>query len=46
MSNAEKLDLEDFEDFSSITSLGAKDEHQNPSKDDSKLSSMLYYKVW
>jgi hypothetical protein len=44
MSNAENLDLEDFKDFSSITSLGA--EEGDHSKDDSKLTSTLYYKVW
>jgi len=46
MGNAEKLDLEDFKDFSSITSLGDADAKEHQTKADSTLSSMLYYKVW
>lgn len=49
MSNNERLDLEDFEDFSTITSLNdalEESKHPKDKKDDSKLSSVLYYTIW
>lgn len=49
MGNNERLDLEDFEDFSTITSLNDAAEEPKLPKDekvDSKLSSVLFYIVW
>jgi hypothetical protein len=46
MSNNERLDLEDYEDFSTITSLNDATEESKHPKDDSTLSSVLYYTVW
>lgn len=43
MGSAQKHDLEDFEDFSSITSLIGDDDH---SGEETKLQSYLFYKVW